>query len=318
MGLSLLGLALSVYLSWHALLGAAIGCGGGSSCDQILSSRWSTIGGVLPVSGLAVGTYLAILLAGLAIGPGVSSPVRKLAWRAMLVLASAAAGSAVWFTIVQRWLVRAFCPYCMAVHITGVLLAILVIWRAPKPMHDPDDVPPTRPRVARFPVIGLVLAGILAACQVGIAPPPAYRSGVSQPPNRPTDVDLHGVPMVGSPDAKHVVTLLFDYNCPHCQKLHFILNEVVRRYNGKLAFALCPAPLCTKCNPFVARDVDEYKTSCELARIGVSVWAARREAFPTFDNWMFSLESGDHWKPRGPDAARAKAAELVGHPPSAG
>ncbi|MGA2497462.1 MAG: vitamin K epoxide reductase family protein, partial [Tepidisphaeraceae bacterium] len=182
MGLSLLGLALSVYLSWHALLGAAIGCGGGSSCDQILSSRWSTIGGVLPVSGLAVGTYLAILLAGLAIGPGVSSPVRKLAWRVILVLASAAAGSAVWFTIVQRWLVRAFCPYCMAAHFTGVVLAILVIWQAPKQMQGPGDVPPTRPRIARYPVIGFVLAGILAACQVGIAPPPAYRSGVSQPP----------------------------------------------------------------------------------------------------------------------------------------
>ena len=59
-GLSLLALALSAYLGWHFLMGGSvIGCGGGSPCDSVLSSRWSAIGGVLPVSGLAAGAYLA-------------------------------------------------------------------------------------------------------------------------------------------------------------------------------------------------------------------------------------------------------------------
>jgi len=91
-----------------------------------------------------------------------------------------------------------------------------------------------------------------------------------------------------------------------------MLNEVIRRYGGKLAFALCPTPLNKQCNPYVPRAVDEFKDSCELTKIALAVWVAKRDAFPAFDNWMFSLESGDHWEPRGLDAARAKAIELAG------
>ena len=337
-GLSALALALSAYLGWHYLVGGSvIGCGGGSPCDQVLSSRWSAIGGVLPVSGLAAGAYLAMLVASLFIGPATAAPVRRLAWGAMLVLVGAAAGSAVWFTIVQKWVIGAFCPYCMATHITGLLLAALVIWRAPKQFDDDStDVALTNPApdatsdavIARrskmsaprrvigplpaigLALVGLALAGILAACQVGFTPPAVYRGGESQ--NNLPAIDPHAVPLVGSPDALYVVTLLFDYKCPHCQQMHFMLDEAIRRYGGKLAFALCPAPLNSQCNPYIPRDVDEYKDSCELAKVGLAVWVAKREAFPAFDRWMFSLESGDRWHPRSLDAARAKAVELVG------
>ncbi len=336
-GLNLLALALSGYLGWHYLLGGSvIGCGGGSPCDKVLNSRWSAIGGVLPVSGLAEGAYLALLLASFFISPATAAPLRRLAWRAMLVLAGAAAGSAVWFTIVQKWVIGAFCPYCMATHITGLLLAALVIWRAPMQFDDGStDVAPTNPALgpdggAAAPtapnattgavigrlatigpaLVGLALAGILAAGQVAFTPKAVYRGGESQ--ENLTAIDPHAAPVVGSPDAPYVVNLLFDYQCPHCQQLHLMLDGVIRRYGGKLAFVLCPAPLNTNCNPFVPRNVDEFKDSCELARVGLAVWVAKRDAFPGFDRWMFSFESGDRWQPRSLDAARAKAAELVG------
>jgi uncharacterized membrane protein len=325
-GLITLALALSAYLSWHYLVsGSMIGCGGGSPCDQVLSSRWSTIGGVLPVSGLAAGAYLAMLVASLFVGPVTATPVRQLAWGAILVLVGSAAGSAVWFTILQKWVIGAFCPYCMTTHITGLLLAALVLWRALTQFDDDStDVAPTNPSpspaapgriIGPLPAIGLalvglVMAGVLAACQVVITPPAVYRGGESQ--DNPPALDPHAVPLVGSPDALYVVNLLFDYKCPHCQELHFMLDEVVRRYGGKLAFSLCPAPLNTKCNPYIPRDVDAYKDSCELAKVGLAVWVAQREALPAFDLWMFSLESGDRWSPRSLDAARAKAVELVG------
>jgi hypothetical protein len=70
--------------------------------------------------------------------------------------------------------------------------------------------------------------------------------------------------------------------------------------------------LNTKCNPYVPRDVPAYKDSCELAKVSLAVWVAKREAFPVFNRWFFSLESGDFWHPRSLDAARAKAVEIVG------
>ncbi len=330
--LSALALALSAYLGWHYLVGGSvIGCGGGSSCDRVLSSRWSTIGGVLPVSGLAAGAYLAMLAASLFVGPVTPAPIRRLAWGAMLVLVGVAAGSAVWFTIVQKWVIGAFCLYCMATHSIGLLLAGLVICRAPRHFDDDSteaaltdpalkattgaemaapvqNVSPAAPR--RLALAGLALAGILAAGQVAFPPPAAYRGGESR--NNLPAIDPRAVPLVGSPDALYIVSLLFDYQCPHCQEMHFMLDEAIRRYGGMLAFALCPAPLNSQCNPYIPRDVEQFKDSCELAKVGLAVWAAKREAFPAFDRWMFSFESGDRWRPRSLDTARAKAAELVG------
>jgi hypothetical protein len=293
---------------------------------------------VLPVSGLAAGSYLAMLLASLSIGPASAAPVRRLAWRTMLVLAGTAAGSAVWFMIVQNWFIGAFCPYCMTTHICGLLAAALIIWRAPMHLEDeptflvsvssgaeggvrsalpvkavsratPRFATGSRPAI-RFLLGGLGLAGVLATCQALFAPPVAYVRGESQ--STPPALDPHDVPLLGSPEAPHVVKLLFDYKCPHCQQLHFLLNEAIRRYNGKLAFALCPTPLNRQCNAYVPRDVEEFKDSCELAKAGLAVWVAKREAFTAFDHWMFSFESGDRWKPRSLDAAKAKAIELAG------
>ncbi len=331
-GLSVLGLALSGFLSWHYLRGGSmIGCGGVGSCDQVLSSRWSAIGGVVPVSGLAAGAYLAMLVCSLSIGPSTVAPIRRLAWQALLVLVGAAAGSAVWFTVVQKWMVGAFCPYCMATHLTGLLLAALVIWRASRPVDGepirtappaPGPTPartvaPAAPRrlLGRAGIIsrvlsGLALAGILAASQVGFAPTNPYRGGKSA--DTLPALDPHSVPLIGSPDAPYVVTLLFDYECPHCQQLHWMLGEAIRRYHNQLAFALCPAPLNSRCNPYIPSGADEFKDSCGLARIGLAVWVADRRAFPVFDRWMYSFDSGDRWHPRSLDAAKAKAIELVG------
>jgi len=325
-GLLVLGLALSCYLGWHYVMGGVvIGCGGGSPCEEVLSSRWSAIGGVVPVSGLAAGAYLAMLVASFCLGPETEAAVRQLAWRAILVLSGAAAGSAVWFIIVQKWYIGAFCPYCMATHITGLLLTALVIWRAPREMGGNATTPTLahngaltrasrgagRWQVAGLALAGVALAGVMAGVQLKYTPPSSYSAGQS-PVNDLPVLDPHAGPMIGSPDAQYVVTLLFDYNCPHCQQLHTMLDEVVRRYHGQLAFALCPAPLNPACNPYVPRVVDEFRDSCELTRIALAVWVANREAFPAFDRWMYSPEPGQPWRARSLDEATAKAKEMVG------
>jgi uncharacterized membrane protein len=329
-GFNTLALVLSVIMSWHYLVGGSMaGCGGGSPCEQVLNSRWSVIAGIFPVSGLAVGVYLAMLVASLFIGVDTEAPIRRLAWSMMLILVGSVAGSAIWFTILQKWVIGDFCPYCMTTHITGLLLAALVIWRAIREVDNhskdnplknraivKDGSPVTSKRIFRplhamgLVLSGLVLAGILAAFQVIFTPSAVYSDGESQD-NLPA-IDYQAVPMVGSPDAPYIVTLLFDYQCTHCQKIHFMLSEAVRIYAGKLAFMLCPAPLNTKCNPYIGQDVDAFKNSCELARISLAVWFARQESFPAFENWMFTFESGDSWYPRSLENARAKAVELVG------
>lgn len=306
-GLNILALVLATIMSWHYLTGGSIaGCGVGSPCEQVLNSRWATIAGVMPVSGLGVGVYLAMLVAGFFIGPSSEISISRLAWSVMLILAGSIAGSAIWFTILQKWIIGDFCPYCMTAHTTGLLLAALVIWKAVRYLSGQNI---SHLAVLGRVLIGLAIAGLLVITQVSIAPMDVYSDGES---DGTTAIDYHNVPMVGSPDAPYVVSLLFDYQCSHCQKLHFMLAEAVSTYSGKLAFALCPAPLNTMCNPYIPKDVDQFRNSCELTKIVLAVWLADREVFPAFENWMFTFESGNSWRPRSPEAARAKAVELIG------
>ncbi len=308
-GLNLFALIMSIILSWHSIKGGSmIGCGGGSPCDLVLSSKWSKLAGILPISSLAVGIYLVMLVAGFFIAPATEASIRRLAWKVMVILAGLVAGSAIWFTLLQKYVIGSFCPYCMTTHITGMLLALLIIWRA---------ISGSRERIFRplpalgLALIGITLAGFLATGQVILNPSTEYIEGESQNDNMPA-FDYEDAPVVGYKNAPYVVTVLFDYNCPHCQRLHLMFDEAIRRYDGRLAFVLCPAPLSPECNPYIPQVVEEYKNSCDLAKIGLAVWLADHDAFHEFDNWMFTFESGDLWRPRSSEAAQAKAVELIG------
>lgn len=329
-GLSMVALVLSSILSWHYFSGISIaGCGGGSTCEQVLSSRWSNIAGILPVSGFAMGVYLALFVTFFIIGSDTEPSIRNLAWTVMLILSGSIAGSAVYFSILQKWIIGAFCRYCIAAHSTGFLLAILIFWRAyvefranpedrqraPKIKNrqksETGDQKTSHPISLSFPFLtGILLAGALAAFQFIFSGNVAYKKVESSDPFPSVDYSI--VPLTGSPDAQNIVTLLFDYQCSHCQRIHFLLNEAIDRYNGNLAFALCPVPLNSNCNPYIRENNEYFKNSCELANIGLAVWAADRNAFPDFENWMFTFESGDSWQPRSLESAREKAVELVG------
>ncbi len=288
------------------------GCGSGSSCDQVLSSRWSSLAGIIPVSGLALGAYLAIFVASLSISTSIELSIRRLSWSVMTILGGTIIGSAIWYTILQKWIIGSFCIYCMTAHITGFLLSALIIWRATKEHETTKKEKPLLKPVRIFGLflLGLIVSGMVATIQINSTP-----SAVTQKSDQPvvhSQIDYKNVPIIGSPDAPYIVTLLFDYQCSHCQKIHFMLNEAVRQYNGKLAFVLSPTPLENRCNPFIPSNKSTFKNSCDLAKIGLAVWRAKPEVFSEFENWMFTFDSGNAWHPRSLEAVKAKAAELVG------
>lgn len=210
-GLSLVALALSVYLEL-ASSGKQVGDRlprGQRVRAWVLNSRWSTVAGVLPISSLAAGAY-CMLVASLSIGPATAAPVRRLAWGAMLVLVGAAAGSA---RVVHHppemgdWgLLSVLCSRTHHRSAAGGFSHPARVWRVMG-----------RLSTIGLSLVGLVFAGGLAACQVIVTPPPVYLAGQSQGACLPSTAAPG--PTVGSPDAPHVVTLLFDYTCPHCQRI---------------------------------------------------------------------------------------------------
>lgn len=290
------------------------------------------VAGLLPVSSLALSIYLALLAALFFIGPETEKPVRLLAWKVLVILAGAILGSAIWFTVVQKWMIGAFCPYCMSAHTTGFVISVLLLFRALKEVEANEEPAeqakqvlfkkmevktknqPVRlmkpQQVISFLLFGFLLSGVLAVAQVAIKPTAQFNAG--EAPESLPAVNVQEAPIIGPRGATLTLFLLFDYNCAHCQKIHFMVQEMVDRYKGKLAVVLCPTPLNTHCNAYVPKDVKAFSTSCELTRIGLAVWRAKPSAFNEFEQFMFTFESGSRWESRTPEAARSKAIELVG------
>ena len=313
----------SGYLAWAAFAGGQVaGCDGELiSCDHVLSSRWSRWLG-LPVGLPAMVLYIVAFAALLYTRPEAPPRLARLAWRALLALAVAVAGAAVWFVGLQLLEVGNICIYCVTVHACGLALAVLIVRLAP-----------LRPGRWRDAATGLLGVGGLIIGQILIEPttsklevvrhenPQGGRETagttdieiVTSPQPRTLrylegkiTIDPTKVPIIGSPDAPVIVTKLFDYTCQHCRKTHFMLQQARNRFGDQLAIAVLPVPLDRQCNRFVRR-ANPNPQACELARVGLAVWNTKPEMFPTIHDWLFS-----HSEPPTAEQARKRAGEVVG------
>jgi uncharacterized membrane protein len=333
--LSVSGYLLSVSLDQQRL---PVGCGAGSGCAAVLASRWSSLLGI-PVGGAAVAVYLGVLIATFFIGGQRSVGVRQTAWSLLIGSAATLAGAAAWFIVLQIWVVDAICPWCMADHALGLLLATCIACQAPiarrgtKPEGSPigdveaDSTGSPSRIISRRRAVGLVCAGIsavglLAVTQwlsdvptgrtVRLLPGQNADSGPG-PLRRVAIIDgkfqasPHELPCLGSADSPKLLLVLFDYCCPHCRAAHGYLVRASQTFDGELGILLLPMPMDHKCNKTLEQTEPRFEHACELARLALAVWRSDRTAFPAFDAWLFEPEM-----PRDPAAARRKAAELVG------
>jgi uncharacterized membrane protein len=120
-------------------------------------------------------------------------------------------------------------------------------------------------------------------------------------------IRLDDVPIIGSPDAPHVIVYLFDYSCPHCRDLHGILTAAQRQLSNELAIVSLPMPMSTNCNPLIPGHFLSNSNSCDYARLGLAVWLAKPEAECQYNDWFFTPD-----KPVSVEQAREYAVRLVG------
>ena len=128
-GLCVAGLGISVYLAWTALsMTPVYGCGGGDviDCGHVLKSKWSKVFGI-PVSVPAGGLYASMLvLLGFA---GLNAPraMKQMVWNALTAGSCMAGLAALWFISLQIFALSKICPYCVAVHTCGLVMAALML-----------------------------------------------------------------------------------------------------------------------------------------------------------------------------------------------
>lgn len=123
--LSLVGLFVSLYMLAHSLgLTGPVVCGLGD-CATVQASEYAWIGPI-PVAGLGVGGYTALLaLALLGIQPG----FRESRAIPLLLVVGAVVGVAfsAWFTYLEAAVINAWCMWCVVSAVVMVLVFVAVI-----------------------------------------------------------------------------------------------------------------------------------------------------------------------------------------------
>jgi uncharacterized membrane protein len=236
-------LGIAIYLAWQSAAGEVMpGCGPESGCGQILNSRWSVAGGV-SVSLLGAGVYALLLISALRRGT-VPPWQRQAEWVASgLVL-----GGALWFTIVQAFILHAFCPWCSAAHLLASA-GVGALWVA----RRKAAAPPHQDRP------GLALSALPLAAVAGLAILQALTSAPEQirqqtlPHSIVSDsgfLSLYGgritldpaaLPLIGLPNATMTAVALTDFTCPHCRELHGTLTQLAGQRPGQFSTVLLPA-----------------------------------------------------------------------------
>lgn len=328
--LCLVGLGMSAWLTALKLTGridTLAGCGAGSGCAQVLGSRWSMVLGVIPVSVPAMAVYLAVSL-GLWYR-GLDGPKMR------MFLAALLGGAALWFGMLQV-VATGFCPYCLAIHVTGVLVAIgiLVLDQPSWQGRWKDALGPA--------MLGLSGVLLLALVQFFGPAPPTHRLEALEPPTPeaapgpgreaqssspdaiPRNPHASGtgrlvpfmggqkefrvgsVPLVGNPDARHIFAKYFDYTCDSCRTVHGQLTELLAAHPDDYAVMMIPVPLDRACNPQLPPGLLNHDDACEIARCALAVWRHAPEAFPEMHNRLFTpgitlaeaqAEAGRHMDP---------------------
>lgn len=457
----LIALGISAYLTYvTATASEVVGCSGGElfDCGHVIYSKWSKFLG-FPVSSLALVTYVAMIAAlCVTATKRFSIAARQWAWTAVTGLAIAAAFSAIYFTILQVFVLKHLCPWCLGAHSCGLVIAMVVLFARPlnrgrmaavvtlaasgllvMMAAQINATEPVKYEVIEFPIaeseepietidetfthslVGPPSDGV-EGDDAGLFSAPAEDDSLFAPPTEdddlfappsedddlfeaPTDDDsassgsivqpwparayattlvfaprssvamlsfiqipdesktadstedsaekaldaavetalanlkeraakeatakakakaktarrivstmggrlklaAQDWPLDGQPEATHVFIEMFDYTCPHCRSTSKAVFEAKEKLGNDVAVLLLPVPLCSACNPNVAKDHPMHLEACELAELSVAVWRCDKELFSDFHRWMFEGETAPTIA-----TARTKALEMVG------
>ena len=230
LGLTVLGMTLTTYLSYTALFGEHPAfCGEGSGCDLVQNSRWATFLG-MPMATWGLFTYL--MLAAL-IWRTRTNPK---SWTPLLFVAVGGFGVSAYLTVISLVEIEATCTYCLASF--GTITAIMILALA----HRPPDWATSLKEAS---VVAVLIIGGLHL----------HYSGVFDEAAGPEDPQLQALAMhLTETGAKFYGA----YWCPRCQEQKALFKASADR----LPYVECSSggrgsPLTAPC---VTNDIRSYPT----------------------------------------------------------
>jgi protein-disulfide isomerase/uncharacterized membrane protein len=308
--LSFVGLGVSLYLTRHHLSylqsGAPSACnfGGAWNCDLVSSGQHSTVWGI-PLS--HVGSLFYLLTALVSLLGAARDSIRKSLHGLLVVLSLAAVLASVGLFALSTLVIRAFCLFCMILHAVNLGLLGMTLLGSRSAVRSLASLRPGE--LLRNPALMLILIGGLfggLSSMLGIryvldsqrtasrlAAELAAKNAVKVEPKAGVPLlDIPSAPALGPKDAPITLIEVSDFECPFCQKVSGVVEELLTQYPGKIRVVFRHFPLDEACNPLVKRKIHEH--ACAAARSAYC--AGRQGKFFPMAKKLFggAVEDADH------------------------
>jgi len=214
----LIGLAASTPLLVDDLRPMPVFCGFDQACGAVRRTLQAALFGI-PTPALGVGGFLVLAVLTLLRG--------KMARLALLV--SSAIGSAVAaFLLWVQHSMGTYCPYCVAVDVSAIVVLALAAWRFRAGWDPPSSL-----RVRAMGAAAAALA-VLVPVIVGLSLSPVPRVIAEE--------------MERTPPGKVTIIDFVDFECPFCRETHAELHPVLDAHRDKIRLVRKHVPL-TRIHP---------------------------------------------------------------------
>ncbi len=124
--LALVGLIDSAYIFYKKQRGEKLVCLIGKDCAKVVNSRYGSIFGV-PNELVGIAYYLAVIALASALYAGTTMAAGIILAGVLLVTAAGALLGSVVLTVLQAWVLREWCEYCLLAAVVNLLLFVLVV-----------------------------------------------------------------------------------------------------------------------------------------------------------------------------------------------
>lgn len=121
-------------------------------------------------------------------------------------------------------------------------------------------------------------------------------------------LDIYQHPVIGNPEAPHVVLEFASYDCHHCHQMHRVVQKAMSRYGDQVAVVILPYPQEMECNKEVKNARNSITGACATARMALGVASLEPAKFEEFHDWLMAGKD----KPPTPTQAVQQAYHTVG------
>lgn len=278
-------------------------------CDVVLNSRWASLPPSrtvapnwrvqFPVAGIGLAYFTLLMIWFIGVGRPHSNGRR---WHLLpLVVGAAGLAASIAYLGVMAWVVDAWCPVCLTVHVLNALLFVVILLLRPDRsptvarVNGSHHTPAPPPAISVHPtlrhaVVTLALAGavigilnqssatvrwkdqsrrleqMLIEIRDSSAALPAMWAAepIREIMIRPDDPTLHS-----GPDAP-VLVVWSDFQCSKCRAFADALRDRhLSAFGNRLTVVFKHFPLSHDCNPFVEHAL--HPRACDAARLAEAV-----------------------------------------------